>query len=95
MFKKKKKEKGTFEKEFEYMIGNARTDKTYREQCARLKNGIDNLIDDGVSTSEDGSVMRFFLYRDMEITVLYDIELQEVYVSSPIDISTLIIEPFE
>ena len=91
MFGKKKK-KNDIEKKFEYCVENAVNDSVFKAQCKSLKDNLIDLIDDGETVSDDGSVMRFFIYRDMEITVMYDTELQEVYVSSPIDVSEYIIK---
>lgn len=91
--KKKKKEKLSSEQEFEYAIENVSNDETFKAQCRNLKDNMIDLFDDGMIESADGeSWMQFYLYRDMEITVMYDMDLGEVYVSSPIDIKEYIIK---
>ena len=92
MFKKKKNNKQSTEQEFEYEIENVTNDETFKAQCKSLKENLIDLIEDGITESDDGeSIMQFFLYRDMEITVMYDMDLEAVYVSSPIDIKEYII----
>lgn len=92
MFGKKKNKKHSSEQEFEYEIENVTNDETFKAQCKNLKENLIDLIDDGITESDDGeSIMQFFLYRDMEITVMYDMDLEAVYVSSPIDIKEYII----
>lgn len=93
MFFKKKKKKYSVEQQFEYEIENVGNDETFKAQCKNLKDNLIDLLDDGIEISDDDeSIMQFYLYRDMEITVMYDMDLEAVYVSSPFDVKEYIIE---
>ncbi len=86
MFGKKKKKSG-----FEYCIENVSDMQVFTLQCKALEEGLTDLIKEDLIISHDNSPMQFYMYRDMEITVLYDIELSEIYINSPFDIKDFII----
>ncbi|MEX1376232.1 MAG: hypothetical protein AB1Z23_02050 [Eubacteriales bacterium] len=86
MFNKKKSQK-----EYEYCIENVTTKDTFDAQCRMLQQNLLDLQKDDLVVSDDGSLMQFYIYRGMEISVLYDTDLQEIYVKSPIDIEDYIL----
>lgn len=65
---------------------------TFSLQCKSLKDNLIDLVTEDLIKSDDGSPMQFYAYRDMEITVMYDIELEEVYIDCPFDIEDYIVK---
>jgi len=89
MFRKKKEDKN---QKYEYCIENVTNEKTFKVQCNTLEDNLIDLIKEDLILGDDKSPMQFYMYRDEELTVLYDIELEEVYVSSPIEVLEYIIK---
>ena len=86
--KKRKKKKAPM---FEYVIENVTDESVYKAQCKSLMDNLIDLVDDGKIIDDDGSIMHYFLYRDLQIIVMWDTDLQEVYVDSPIDVGDYIV----
>ncbi len=85
MFKKKKPEK------FEYCIENVTSKDMFDAQCKALESGIIDLVKEDLIISDDGSPAQYYTYQGEELFVLYDIELEEMYVVAPFDTGEYII----
>jgi len=78
---------------YEYCIENVTTQEIFEMQCRMLQQNLLDLQKEELIESDDGSLTQFFSYRGMEIMVLYDADLQEIYVQSKIDIEEYIVQP--
>ena len=79
--------------EYEYCIENVESIDVFDAQCKMLEQGLLDLQKDELFIADDGAPTQYYTYRGMEIFVLYDTGLGEIYVHSPIDIHEHILKP--